>query len=143
MSGNARRAERPFQKRRHLAILEETSKPMDNQCLSAHGFQSAQLVWPPVVLGEASWLVTWSQQVIHREFNALFRREETLDEFFVAGECVGPLVVDSWNVVDFKVDPGNLGPACDDLDEAAQRMCYREPPHDGCACDSVVRTLPQ
>ena len=88
-------------------------------------------------------MVTWPQQVIHREFNALCRREETFDRNLVATESVGPLVVDSWNVVDFKLDPGNRGPACDDLDEAAQRMCYREPPHDGCACGSVVRTLSQ
>ena len=68
---------------------------MRNQSLCAHGFQLAKLVWPPVVLGDASWLMTWSKQAIHREFNALFRREEILDEFLVATERVGRLVVDS------------------------------------------------
>ena len=63
---------------------------MGQQRVYVHGFQLARLVWPPVVLGDASWLVTWSEQVIHREFNALFRRDDTLDEFLVATERVGP-----------------------------------------------------
>ena len=71
---------------------------MKNQCLSAPGFESAKLVWPFVVLGDASRLMPWSEQLIHREFDALFRREETLDGFLVAAECVVPLVVDLWDV---------------------------------------------
>ena len=38
--------------------------------------QLAMLVWPPVVLGNASW---WSEHAIHREFNVLFWREEPSD----------------------------------------------------------------
>ena len=47
---------------------------MRNQCLSAPRFESAKLVWPFVVLGDASRLMPWSEQLIHREFDALFRR---------------------------------------------------------------------
>ena len=44
-------------------VQAEASKAMGNQCLSVAGFESAKLVWPPVVLGDASWLMTWSEQV--------------------------------------------------------------------------------
>ena len=107
---------------------------MGNLRVYVHGFQLARLVWPPVVLGDASWLVTWSEQVIHTEFNALFRREETLDEFLVATERVDLLVAHSREVV---------GPTWNDLNETAQVMCCRQPPHDGCACGDVVRALQQ
>ena len=87
--------------------------------------------------------MTGTEQAVHREFNALVRREETLDEFLVATERIGSLVVDSQEVVDLRLDTGNYGPKCDDLNEASQRMCCREPLHDGCACSDVVRALPQ
>ena len=66
-------------------------------------------------------------EVMQTKFIALCRREETFDRNLVAGECVGPLVVDPKNVVDLKLDRGNCGPAFDDLNESAQRMCCREP----------------
>ena len=44
-------------------VQEEELKDMGNQCLSVAPFESAKLVWPPVVLGDASWLMTWSEQV--------------------------------------------------------------------------------
>ena len=84
----------------------------------------------------------WSEQVIHREFAALFRRKDTLDKFLVATQCVGPLVVDSWDVVDLKLDTRNGGLAYCDLDKAAKGMCC-QPSRDGCACGDVVRALPQ
>ena len=43
-------------------------------------------------------------------------------KFLVATECVGPLVVDSWDVVDLKLDTRNGGSAFYDLGEAAQLM---------------------
>ena len=119
------------------------AKAMKNQRLCIHGFQLAKLVWSSVVLGDAHRLMTWTEQAVHREFNALFRREETIDEFLVATERIGLLVVDSREVVDLKLDTGNCGPTYDDLNGAAQRMCCREPLHDGCACSDVVRVLPQ
>ena len=82
-------------------------KPWGTGVCACVDFQLAKLVWPPFVLGDASWLVTWSEQVIHREFNARFRREESLDEFLVATKRVGPLVVDPREVVDLKFDTGN------------------------------------
>ena len=115
---------------------------MTNERLCVHGFQLAQLVWPPVELGDASWLMAWSEQVTHREFNALFGREETLDEFLVTSERVGSLVVDPRDVVELKLDAGNCGPAYNDLNESAQRTCCREPFRDGCACSDAVRVLP-
>ena len=114
---------------------------MRNQRLCIHGFQLAKLVWPSVVLGDAHRFMTGAGQVVHREFNALFRREKTLDEFLVATERVGPLVVDSREVL--KLETGNCGPRYDDLNEAPQRIYCREPVHDGCACSDVVRALPQ
>ena len=86
--------------------------------------------------------MTGAEQVVHREFNALFRREEILDEFLIATDRLRALVVDSRDVVDPKLDTGNCGPAFDDLNEAAQRVCCRASVHDGCACSDVVPALP-
>ena len=118
-------------------------KAMRNQRLCIDGFQLAKLVWPSVVLGDAHRFMTGAEQIVNREFNAPFRREETFDEFLVATERIGPLIVDSREVLDLKLDTGNCGPTYDDLNEAAQRMCCREPLHDGCARSDVVRALPQ
>ena len=59
------------------------SKPMTNERLCVHGFQLAQLVWPPVVLRDGSWLMAWSEQVIHREFNALSGGKKPLMNSFL------------------------------------------------------------
>ena len=106
---------------------KKAAKAMRNRRLCIHGFQLAKLVWSSVVFGDAHRFMTRAEQVVHGEFNAPFRREETLEEFLVATERVGPLVVDSREVVDLKLDTGNCGPTYDDLNEAAQRMCCREP----------------
>ena len=84
-----------------------------------------------------------AEQVYEIKFNALSTREEPFDRILVAAESVGPLVVNPWEVVDFKLDTGNRGPSCEDLNEATQGMCGREPLHDSCAFGDVFRALPQ
>ena len=99
---------------------------MRNQRLCVLVFQLSKLVWPPVVLGDANRFMTGAEQIVHKEFNALFRREEIPLVFHVAAEHVGPLVVDSWDVVDVQLDTGNGGPPYDDPNEATQRMCSED-----------------
>ena len=48
--------------------------------------------------------------------------KKPLMKFLIATECVGPLVVDSWYVVDLKLDTRNGGSAFYDLGEAVQGM---------------------
>ena len=60
-----------------------------------------------------------AEQVVHREWNALYRREEIFDRILVAVECVGPLVVDPWKVVVFKLKRKIV--ACGDVDESVMR----------------------
>ena len=79
-----------------------------------------------------------AEQVIEAKLNKLSRREEASDRVLVAAECVGPLVADSWEVVELQLDAGNRGPSCKYLNEATQWMCCCEHLHDGCACSDVV-----
>ena len=68
---------------------------------SARLFQLAELGWHLFVLGDSSRLMTGAEQVIEAKFNTLSRREEEpSDRVLVAAERVGPLIVDSWEVVD-------------------------------------------
>ena len=102
--------------------------------LCAHRFQLAKLVWPPLVLGDSHRLMAEAEQVVYRKFNALLWLEQTFDRILLAAECVGPLVVNSREVVDFELDTGNFGPSCGEL--------HGESLHDGSACGDV-RALPQ
>ena len=52
------------------------------------------------MLGDSPRLMPRAEQVIEAKFKTLSRREESSDRIFVAAECVGPLVVDSLEVVD-------------------------------------------
>ena len=113
---------------------------MATQRLYALGFQLAKLVWPPVVLGDVSWLMTWPKQDSQR-IQCAVPTVRNPHEFLVATERVGTLGVDLREVFDLKLDTGNFGPLYDDLNETALRMCYCETFHDGCACGDVVRAL--